>query len=306
MSRRRKLRRAEKARRHLAPPRPPLRPDWPNEPHRPVEPPAVTSEPRVVVRKADFVVRLAYTRTQAAQALGISRSALRRLLPYVETIEMPWGGKLIPVDEFERLAGERRQAALARRPPAPPGRKPSVPPEVVARISAARAADRSFRQIAADLNAGGTPTAHGDRQWWPSTVRAVLQRAARASAAASADVSPAYTDRAMAHTRSSELGPAARPVAVPEDLDNPTLPKARGPIELPLHIRWSGPPIAYNLDNRADRARVYEQVLREGTEDDVRYYVDADQLRDLWDELVLPAAVRQAWAGWFRRHRNVA
>jgi hypothetical protein len=56
------------------------------------------------------------------------------------------------------------------------------------------------------------------------------------------------------------------------------------------------------LYDRADRARLYEQVLREGTEDDVRHYVDADQLRDLWDELVLPSYVRQAWAGWLRRH----
>ena len=176
MSRRRKLRRAEKARRHLEPPRPAEWPPWPSETRRPVEPPAVASEPQVVVRKADFVVRLAYTRSQAAQALGISPSTMRRLLPYLETIELPWGGTLIPVDELERLACERRQAALARRPPAPPGRKPSVPPKVLARIRAARAAGRSFRQIAADLNADKTPTAHGGRQWWPSTVRALLAR----------------------------------------------------------------------------------------------------------------------------------
>jgi hypothetical protein len=179
MSRRRKLRRTEKARRHLEPPRPTERPPWPAETRRSTEPPQIPSEPQVVVRKADFVVRLAYTRTQAAQALGISPSTLRRLLPYLETIEMPWGGKLIPVDEVERVAVERRHAALARRPTAPAGRKPSVPPRVVARIKAARAAGRSFRQIAAELNANGTPTAHGGRQWWPSTVRAVLVRATR-------------------------------------------------------------------------------------------------------------------------------
>jgi len=106
----------------------------------------------------------------------------------------------------------------------------------------------------------------------------------------------------MAHTRTTRLGPAARPVAVPEDLDNPMLPKASGVVELPLHIRWSGSPITYDLNDRADRARVYEQVLREGTEDDVRYYVDADQLRGLFDELVLPQPVRRAWVDWLRRH----
>ncbi len=110
----------------------------------------------------------------------------------------------------------------------------------------------------------------------------------------------------MASTRSSELGPAARPVAVPDDLDDPTLRKARGEVELPLHIRWSGPPITYDLDDRADRARVYEQVLREGTEDDVRFYVDGHQLRDLFYELVLPPPVRRAWAGWLRRHSRAA
>jgi len=105
----------------------------------------------------------------------------------------------------------------------------------------------------------------------------------------------------MGQTRTQELGPAARPVAVPEGLDG--IPKARGEIELPLHIRWSGSPITYDLTDRGDRARVYEQVLREGTEDDVRFYVDAEELLELWDELVLPPSVRQAWAGWIRQRR---
>lgn len=107
----------------------------------------------------------------------------------------------------------------------------------------------------------------------------------------------------MAHTRTRELGPAARPVAVPDDFGKPFRPKASGRVELPLHIRWSGPTLSYDLDDRADRARVYEQVLREGTEDDVRFYVDADHLLDLWDDLVLPSPVRRAWTDWVERHR---
>jgi hypothetical protein len=62
--------------------------------------------------------------------------------------------------------------------------------------------------------------------------------------------------------------------------------------------------MTYNLDERADRARVYEQVLREGTEEDVRFYVDSDQLLDLFDELVLPPTVRRAWAGWAEDRRR--
>ena len=110
----------------------------------------------------------------------------------------------------------------------------------------------------------------------------------------------------MAQTRTHKLGPAARPVAVPADLDDQSLPKASGRIELPLHIRWSGPPLTYDLNDRSDRARVYEQVLREGTADDVRFYVDADRLLELWDELVLPLAVREAWTGWIERRRHTA
>ena len=85
---------------------------------------------------------------------------------------------------------------------------------------------------------------------------------------------------------------------MPAALSAASAPKARGRVELPLHIRWSGPPVAYDLDDRADRARVYEQVLREGTEDDVRFYVEEDHLLELWDELVLPPAVREAWRPW--------
>jgi hypothetical protein len=85
------------------------------------------------------------------------------------------------------------------------------------------------------------------------------------------------------------------------NLDGPSCAKASGRVQLPLHIRWSGTPVTYDLDDPVDRARVYEQVLREGTEDDV--YVDASCLLELWDELVLPPAVRQAWASWIEERR---
>ncbi|MHB1555610.1 MAG: hypothetical protein ACYCSX_16395 [Acidimicrobiales bacterium] len=108
----------------------------------------------------------------------------------------------------------------------------------------------------------------------------------------------------MARTRSPLLGPASRPVAIPDDIDDPSLPKAAGVIELPLHIAWSEPSLAFDLSRRSDRLRVYEQVLREGTEDDVRYYIDVDELTRVFDELVLPPYVRAAWLEWFRRHER--
>lgn len=169
----RKQRRADQTRR-LQPARPPEpaspagESGWPTEPEVPTQ--------RVEV--ASDVTRLAYTPTQAAQALGISRSTLHRLLPYLDAIEMPWGGTLIPVDELERLAAERRRAAAARCPERPTGRKPPLPAAVVERIRAARDVGKSLREIAAELNADRIPTAHGGVRWWPSTIRAVLRRVA--------------------------------------------------------------------------------------------------------------------------------
>jgi hypothetical protein len=136
--------------------------------------------PQTIIRPAPRVERLAYTRSQAAEALGISRSTLiRRVLPYVETIEMPWGARLIPVDELERLLAERRRPAKPRPAPTRRGRPQQVPQQVVERVEAAHTAGRSLGEIARELNADGVPTAQGGRQWWPSTVRAVLNRAGR-------------------------------------------------------------------------------------------------------------------------------
>jgi len=130
-----------------------------------------------LAREATRVGRLAYTRTQAAEALGISRSTFnRRFLPLIETIEMPWGARLIPIDELRRLIDERRRPPRAQAIRARPGRPASVANDVVDRIRAQRAAGSSLAQIARELTANQVPTAHGGAQWWPSTVRAVLRR----------------------------------------------------------------------------------------------------------------------------------
>lgn len=159
VSRRRLRRRDEKARRH-APPQA-----------------AAASQREVLVREATRVERLAYTRTQAAAALGISRASFdRRVLPLIETVEMPWGRRLIPADELRRLVADGRRRGRGYTKTAKRGRPPSLAPTLVARIRAEYAAGRSLAEIARDLNDSHTPTAHGGSRWWPSTVRAVVRR----------------------------------------------------------------------------------------------------------------------------------
>ena len=103
--------------------------------------------------------------------------------------------------------------------------------------------------------------------------------------------------------RSRSLGPDARPVSVPDDIDDPRHVKACGLVQLPLRVEWSGKePSTYDLDDPVDRDRVYEIVLREGTDEDVRHFIDVEVLASRWDVLVLPPRVRRAWEHWFRRH----
>jgi hypothetical protein len=92
---------------------------------------------------------------------------------------------------------------------------------------------------------------------------------------------------------------------IPDDVDDSTVEKARRVVTLPRRINWSRTDPTYNLADRQQRIRVYEQVLREGSATDVRYFIDVDELIDLWDDLVLPPAVSYAWIDWLARHRNV-
>ena len=49
--------------------------------------------------------------------------------------------------------------------------------DVVQRIVSARQTGSTMQSIADALNAENIPTAQGGRQWWPSTVKGVLDRA---------------------------------------------------------------------------------------------------------------------------------
>jgi transcriptional regulator with XRE-family HTH domain len=77
----------------------------------------------------------------------------------------------------------------------------------------------------------------------------------------------------------------------------PRLPleQAFAKVRLPVQLNWSTPDRVFDLADRGDRARLYEIVLREGSPADLLEYLDGALLVDLWQELVLPRAVRAAW-----------
>lgn len=96
-----------------------------------------------------------------------------------------------------------------------------------------------------------------------------------------------------------------RVVRVPSRLPRLPVEQALAAVQLPLTLNWSQPGRLFRLSNRGDRARVYELALREGSDADLLAYIDGALLVDMWDELVLPRAVRAAWSPLIDRVRGV-
>ena len=86
-----------------------------------------------------------------------------------------------------------------------------------------------------------------------------------------------------------------RIASIPNRLPRPPVRQALATVELPLHLDWSSPGRRVDLRDRGERARCYEVVLREGGPDDIERLVDGALLVDLWDDLVLPDEIRDAW-----------
>ena len=97
----------------------------------------------------------------------------------------------------------------------------------------------------------------------------------------------------------------SRPVALPDDVDDPGIVKERNRVTLPRNVLWSGPERTWDMADRRQRAQVYEMVLTEGTVDDVRRFIDVDELIDLWPDLWLAPHVRAAWCEHLYRLRGL-
>ena len=96
-----------------------------------------------------------------------------------------------------------------------------------------------------------------------------------------------------------------RPVAIPDDVNDPPIVKASGRVRLPRHVYWSGEDPQgkeWDLDDPRQRELVYRMVMIEGGDDDVRRFIDVDELVAMWPNLFLPRRVRAAWEAWLQRH----
>jgi hypothetical protein len=94
-------------------------------------------------------------------------------------------------------------------------------------------------------------------------------------------------------------------VAIPRDLDGSSGSMEEGIIELPIHIWWSEPRRVLDTRLPKDRRRLYELVLVEGNEEDVRRYLRFSVLQDTWTQLFLPRHVRDEWERTFPHLRRI-
>lgn len=89
-----------------------------------------------------------------------------------------------------------------------------------------------------------------------------------------------------------------RPYTVPDTLDELAGPTS-GHVTLPLILDWSEQH-TYNLDEPAELGLMYERVIREAPSvHELRQYLNAGILRQVWPRLFLPGHVHRLWEGRF-------
>jgi len=82
---------------------------------------------------------------------------------------------------------------------------------------------------------------------------------------------------------------------VPDQLPRLTTAQALARVALPRHVDWSSGDRERNLADRNQRMLAYQVILAEGEPRDILTYVDGALLVDAWDDMHLPAVIRQCW-----------
>ncbi len=95
-----------------------------------------------------------------------------------------------------------------------------------------------------------------------------------------------------------------RPYALPQTLEELEGP-ADGVVVLPGWLDWS-PRRSYDLSDSTALRVMYEQVIQEGREQDLKVYLNAGLLLRVWPNLILPIRVRRMWESRFARLRERA
>ena len=87
-----------------------------------------------------------------------------------------------------------------------------------------------------------------------------------------------------------------RPFYVANRLWRLPVERAMATVVLPLHLNWSTTGQQFDMRNRRQRARCYENVLTEGDGREIYSYIDGILLADLWPDLVLPKVIAREWS----------
>lgn len=85
--------------------------------------------------------------------------------------------------------------------------------------------------------------------------------------------------------------------SVPDSLDALAGPSS-GVIELPRTLYW-GPEQDVDLSDHSDTQRMYQAVVRIGTVDEQKEWLDRNTLIRIWPDLVLPIRCIAAWESRF-------
>jgi hypothetical protein len=125
---------------------------------------------------------------------------------------------------------------------------------------------------------------HHEFHVWRPVARQVAGRTAPVKPARTSDGFVSYSAR--------------KPYVVAERLEELCGP-TQGTITLPPHLDWSGN-ATYDLGKPARLASMYRSVLNEaGSAEDLRAWLDARLLAQLWPTLWLPGALRRVWEEHF-------